>query len=147
MPPAKPKNRHGQPGKAEKRKPAGKGAKRPMPHFAPAPDALVRTFENAMKDFPMAERRKMFGYPAAFVNGNMFTGLHTTRMVLRLPADVAPAMPGAQPFEPLPGRSMTGWYVIPPRILASPGELNGWLEKAFKFTRGLPAKAAARRKL
>ncbi|MBI5301218.1 MAG: hypothetical protein HY868_03705 [Chloroflexi bacterium] len=49
-------------------------AKKPMPKFTKSPDELVKRFENALKDFPMAATRKMFGYPAAFVNGNMFIG-------------------------------------------------------------------------
>ena len=31
------------------------------------------------------EKRKMFGYPCRFVNGNLFMGLHNNNMILRLP--------------------------------------------------------------
>ncbi len=58
--------------------------KRAMPAFTKAPEGMVEKFERAMKDFPMVTQRKMFGYPAAFVNGNMFAGLFQQEMFLRL---------------------------------------------------------------
>ena len=37
--------------------------------FVNAPDALVRPFQNAIKDFPVSQQRLTFGFPAAYVNG------------------------------------------------------------------------------
>lgn len=112
-----------------------------MPHFGKSPEALVRTFENAMKDFPMVQQRKMFGFPAAFINGNMFVGLFNDRMMLRLsPADAA-KLGDAIPFEIMPGRAMKGWFEIPQMILKSPRELSAWMQKAMEVTKTLPAKA------
>jgi hypothetical protein len=39
-----------------------------------SPDALVEKFSQIVPPDPRVERRKMFGYPAAFVGGNMFIG-------------------------------------------------------------------------
>ena len=39
-----------------------------------SPPALIETFDAVLPGAP-AERRLMFGYPAAFVNGNMFMSL------------------------------------------------------------------------
>ena len=52
----------------------------------------------------------MFGYPAAFVHGNMFAGLHENRLVLCLEEAAAGAAKrsGAHDFEPTPGRTMKG---------------------------------------
>ncbi len=111
-----------------------------MPHFGKAPEALVRTFENAMKDFSMAQQRLTFGYPAAYINGNMFAGLHNDKMILRLSPEDAAKLQGAKPFEPMPGRPMKGWVVVPRAVLDSASELNAWMEKALEFTRGLPKK-------
>jgi TfoX/Sxy family transcriptional regulator of competence genes len=121
--------------KAKSQKP-----KRAMPKFTKASEENVRLFESAMKDFPMAKQRKTFGYPSAFVNGNMFAGLHNDKMILRLSPEDAAQMPEAKPFEPIPGRPMKGWVVVPPRILNSARELNAWMEKAFEFTRAMPSK-------
>lgn len=114
--------------------------KRAMPHFGKPPEALARTFENALKDFPMAQPRKMMGFPSATINGNMFAGLFNDKMILRLSEPDAAAMPGAKPFEPMPGRAMRGWVVVPPRILNSARELSAWMEKAFGYARTLPKK-------
>ena len=45
---------------------------------------LIDLFESVMPG-PPAVQRKMFGYPAGFVNGNMFMGLFQESMILRLP--------------------------------------------------------------
>ena len=136
-------------GKAKNGKDKARGVKlnarrasRPMPHFGKPPEALVRTFEGALKDFPMAGRRLTFGSPSAMIDGKMFAGLHNDKMILRLSEQDAAAMPGGKPFEPMPGRAMRGWVVVAPRILGSPRELNAWMEKAMKWTRGMPAKKA-----
>lgn len=111
-----------------------------MPHFGKSPEPLVRTFENAMKDFPMAQQRKMFGFPAAFINGNMFAGLFNDKMTLRLSPDASASLKGAIPFEIMPGRAMKGWFEVPQKILKSPKELNAWMEKALRFTKTMPEK-------
>ena len=36
-----------------------------------APAALIDLFGASLPDDPRIERRQMFGYPAAFVNGNL----------------------------------------------------------------------------
>lgn len=49
-----------------------------------APRELIKTFEDALATVPGAQMRKMFGYPAAFVNGQMFTGVFQDRVFVRL---------------------------------------------------------------
>ncbi len=114
--------------------------KRAMPHFGKAPDALVRTFENAMMDFPMAQQRKAFGFPAAFINGNMFAGLFNDKMIVRLTPEDAAKLQYARQFEPMPGRPMRGWVVVPSAVLDSASELNAWMGKAMVYAKTLPAK-------
>jgi len=48
---------------------------------------LVDLFVAVLPDQPNVERRQMFGYPCAFVNGNMFTGLHQGSLIVRLIPD------------------------------------------------------------
>ncbi len=115
-----------------------------MPKWRPAPDQLKQVFEKAIQSFPEAEPRKVFGYPAAVVNGHMFAGLHQEDMILRLgEADRAQLLkcPGAKLFEPMPGRPMREYVVVPPAILKSATQLNDWIEKALSYTRSLPPKA------
>ena len=48
-----------------------------MPHgpeWEKAPADLAERFTTTVSAMPGAQVRKMFGYPAGFVNGQMFTG-------------------------------------------------------------------------
>ena len=119
---------------------------RPTMKWKPAPPGLVRTFQEAVQDLPGAEIRKMFGYPAAFVNGNMLGGLFQDTMMLRLsPNDLADARDrtGAKPFEPMKGRVMREYIVVPEEIVESRAEIGSWLRKSLAYTKSLPAKAPA----
>lgn len=114
-----------------------------MPSFAKSPPELVERFSAVVDGLPDTERRQMFGYPSLFVGGNLVTGLHQANWFVRLAeahrAELL-AMPGAGPFEPMPGRPMGGYVVLPPSILADDEALYGWVERAIEFGRGLPPK-------
>jgi len=119
------------------------------PRWRPAPDELKSVFEKALQAFPEAEPRKVFGYPAAVINGHMFAGLHQDAMILRLAeADRAKLLKrsGARTFKPMPGRPMREYVVAPPAIVNSEKQLNDWLGKALAYTRSLPPKAPKTRK-
>ena len=94
----------------------------------------------------------MFGYPAAFVNGNMATALHQDEWMLRLGEEdrALLAAQGARAFEPMPGRPMREYVVLPKALLRDRRALAGWVRRAVGFTAALPAKRpkpkAARRK-
>ena len=55
-----------------------------MPKFEKSSPELVARFDAAAARFPEAERRKMFGYPALFVGGNLVTGLFAQSWMIRL---------------------------------------------------------------
>ena len=100
----------------------------------------------------MAKRlwaRKMFGFPAAFVNGNMFMGLHQEDMVLRLPEEARTELlktSGARIFEPMPGRPMKEYVVVPPSLLANQKKLASWVAKALDYGTALKPKAKSKTK-
>lgn len=89
----------------------------------------------------------MFGYPAAFANGHLFAGLHQADLMLRL-ADEARArllaLPGARHFEPLPGRRMRAYAVVPRSLHADRRALRRWMAQAFADALSLPPKRGAR---
>ncbi len=117
--------------------------KKPMPAFTKVPDELVQLFERALKDFPMAIQRKMFGYPCAFVNGNMFTGLFQDEMFLRLNDEDRAAIRkeyGTELFEPMPGRPMRQYVLVPRYVRNSPRLLRTWLTKSMEYAKSLPPK-------
>ena len=76
--------------------------------FSRADAEQVANFERLASGVEGVERRKMFGYPAAFTNGHLFTGLFASDWFVRLPdADLAElTAAGGTPFEPMAGRRM-----------------------------------------
>ncbi len=112
-----------------------------------APPELVALFETVLSAEPRAERRAMFGYPAAFVNGNMLTGLHQDDWMVRLsePDRAALVARGGRPFEPMPGRPMREYVVLPPAVLRDRRALAGWIRRGLDYTAALPAKSAKKK--
>jgi TfoX/Sxy family transcriptional regulator of competence genes len=113
--------------------------KREMPKFTKAPQALVALFGGAVAGLPDVEARTMFGYPAAFVNGNMFACLFRSSMMLRL-SEKERRESGAKQFEPMPGRPMREYVEVPGEVLGSPKLLDAWLRKGHAYAASLPAK-------
>jgi hypothetical protein len=112
--------------------------------------ALVDRFHGALPEHPAAERRKMFGYPACFVNGHFFTGLHEDRIVIRLPGDIRSGIPelaDAATFDPMgTGKGMKDWYQIPPAVVADDDRLADLLASAIEEVARLPPKEPKPRK-
>jgi hypothetical protein len=117
-------------------------AERKTPSFDKSPPELVDRFAAVMDGFPEAERRKMFGYPAAFVGGNMATGLFADKWVVRLPDDeIEPAKArGAGAFEPMPGKPMKAFVVIPAGDVADDAAVTAWVERGLALARSMPSK-------
>lgn len=117
-----------------------------MPKFVKSSAVAVERFEAALArlDAPDVTRRPMFGYKCAWVGGNMVTGLFADDWWVRLSEadrDALLALPGAHPFEPMPGRAMGRYVVLPDDVVAAGGpELDTWLTKALDVTRALPPK-------
>lgn len=114
-----------------------------MKKWKPAPREAVAAFDVATSGLPGVEPRKMFGYSCVFARGNMFSGLHEAGMVLRL-ADEHRAeflrLKGAEQFEPMPGRVMREYVVVPRVLLNAPEKLRAWVEKSLAYVSSLPAK-------
>ncbi len=109
--------------------------------FRKSPQELIDAFDAVMPGAP-AVKRPMFGYPCGFVNGNMFTGLFADKMFVRLPEDSRAELMGigGTTFEPMPGRPMRDYAVIPQTIVAKPAELKAWVAKALRYGASIPAK-------
>jgi TfoX/Sxy family transcriptional regulator of competence genes len=108
-----------------------------------SPQALVELFDRALPPSRTVERRRMFGYPAAFANGHLFAGLHQEDFILRLPEPArerAKREHGARPFEPVPGRQMREYVVLPEALLQDRATLAAWLARSMRYVRSLPPK-------
>jgi len=77
-----------------------------------APPELVKTFEEVLGTIPGAQQRKMFGYPAAFVNGHMFAGVFQASLFVRLAEKES--------------------------IVESEAKLTAWLSRASRYVASLP---------
>lgn len=113
-----------------------------MPAFKPVPPELAERFESCLPKDDLVQRRKMFGCPCAFVNGNMFAGLHEDRVVLRLASDERERtlqQGKAKPFEVM-GRTMREYVVLPSPMQLDAEEVASWISKAFAYGRALPPK-------
>lgn len=126
--------------------------------FSKSPPELIEAFE-ALKPGPPAQSRKMFGYPACFVGGNMFMSLFRDRMVLRLPEEARGELVklGAGAFEPMPGRVMRDYVALPLALVARRTVVAPWVAKSLAYASLLapkkpksktagPAKPRARRR-
>lgn len=116
--------------------------KRAMPKFTPTPGSLKTRFAEIMEIFPEAEPRKMFGYPAAFIQDQMSFGTFGDALMMRLSEDDRAKflkLPDAKLFEPMPGRPMREYVQVPKQMMESQ-ELNKWLSKSLAYTASLPPK-------
>jgi len=107
-----------------------------------APPELVDFITYRMKDVK-SDYRKMFGYPAYFINGNMFVGVFADKLFLRLSdvdiAKITELCKDVSPFEPMKGRPMKG-YVFLPKSVYSDSIFDDWLKRSIKFVSSLPPK-------
>ncbi|MFN0125898.1 MAG: TfoX/Sxy family protein [Verrucomicrobiales bacterium] len=108
-----------------------------------SPQALIERFGAALPAHPDLVRKPMFGYPAAFANGNMVCGLFEDSVVVRLGTDGAAeavAQGKAIQFAPMPGRTMSGYVLVPAAEAEHLDSLAPWLQRALNYTLTLPAK-------
>jgi TfoX/Sxy family transcriptional regulator of competence genes len=108
-----------------------------------APAELVEFIMEKMKD-KKCDYRKMFGYPAFFVNGNMFVGVHGDTLFLRLSeadmAEIIKDCPEVSAFEPMPGRAMKGYVVLPKSVYSDDKLFAEYLDKSINYVSTLPPK-------
>src|SRR6267378_2365897 len=112
-----------------------------------SPQELMDLFAHVMPG-PPAVQRKMFGYPAGFINGNMFMGLFQDDMILRLSENLREEflnVDGAKIFEPMPGRPMREYIAVPPRVMTNKKELASWVSRALEYGASLKPKSQTKK--
>jgi TfoX/Sxy family transcriptional regulator of competence genes len=99
-------------------------------------------FTALLPDDPALSTRPMFGNLAAFVNGNMFTGLFGEDLFVRVPDSDREQLiqQGGADFAPMPGRGMKGYVNLPPGWAERPDATRTWMGRSLEFARALPAK-------
>jgi TfoX/Sxy family transcriptional regulator of competence genes len=112
-----------------------------------SPETLVQRFSEIVPHDPRVERRKMFGYPAAFVAGNLFMGLHQEALILRLSEKDRTSflkIDGASVFEPMPGRPMREYVVVPSSMLNGVASLAKWIRRSLDYASSIPPRRAGK---
>lgn len=110
----------------------------------PKPSEMAKQrFSALVPDEPAIALKPMFGNLAAFVNGNMFSGLFGEGLFVRLPDDEAEAVikKGGKPFEPVAGHRMGGYVMVPADWQTRPEGVKPLIGRALTLTRAMPAKA------
>ena len=116
-----------------------------MPKFTKTSPEMIERFNAVLEQHaaPDVLIKPMFGYRCAWINGNMATGLFADEWWVRVSEpdrDDLLELQGAHPFEPMPGRSMGRYVVLPSDIAADGAGGDLWLDKALGFTRSMPPK-------
>jgi hypothetical protein len=118
---------------------------RETPKFVRSSPELVARYEAVLGRHaaPDIIRRQMFGYPCAWIAGNMLSGLFAEDWWVHVSEpdrEALLALPGAHPLEVMPGKAMARYVVMPPDIAADDRAVDAWLGRAIAFTRSLPPK-------
>jgi TfoX/Sxy family transcriptional regulator of competence genes len=85
----------------------------------------------------------MFGNISAFVNGNMFFGLFGDDLFLRLSGEDRSELlksKGASVLEPMKGKPMKDYVVIPKTWRERPETVRAWISKSLGWSSKLPPK-------
>jgi TfoX/Sxy family transcriptional regulator of competence genes len=118
----------------------GKGSAMPP---IPKPDEQSKEwFRTVVPEDPRVSVKPMFGNLSAFVNGNMFMGLFGPDLFVRLPDHDRSTVEkdGGRPFEPMPGRPMTGYVILPDAWRKDAKKLGKWVGRSLDWASALPAK-------
>jgi TfoX/Sxy family transcriptional regulator of competence genes len=111
----------------------------------PKPSEQAKSaFQKLVPSDPAVSTRPMFGNLSAFVNGNMFCGLFGEDLFVRVSeGDQAKIRKqGGKAFEPMPGRAMTGYVVVPLGWQKKPDATRSWIVAALSWSKALPPKGS-----
>lgn len=106
-----------------------------------SPD-LIAAFEKAKPTDTSVRSRPMFGYPALFVDGTCSPARTGTGLSSALGTTARSRAKAAQTFEPMPGRPMQDYVVVPEAIAKSPAKVRAWIDHAHAYAQTLPTKKA-----
>jgi TfoX/Sxy family transcriptional regulator of competence genes len=99
-------------------------------------------FVSIVPDHPAVSIRPMFGQLSAFVNGNMFMGIFGEDVLVRLPEEDREKVLGAggRVFEPMPGRPMREYVVLPDDWRDDSKRVREWAARSLDHADELPPK-------
>ena len=110
-------------------------------------ERVEQIFDKIVSGMDGIQLRKTFGYPSAYVNGNMFAGVHGEQIVMKVTDAVREellASGKAKIFSPMPGRTMKQYAAFSGGLLDNTKLLKDSVEQALKYTSSLPKKSKAK---
>ena len=103
----------------------------------------AQRLEAIVKPFA-CQKKPMFGHEVYWIDGNMFAGVFESSIWIRLsPPDQGEFLgkyKGAKQFEPMAGRPMKDYVVVPELVLDDKTAIGEWMKRAYDFTAAMPAK-------
>jgi len=113
----------------------------------PSPEAAT-VLDNALAGSG-AVRCVMFSCPSYSIGGNLFAGVFGESVFLRLSDTDRAAIisEGGRPFEPLEGRTLRMYALLPPSVVADGETLSSWLGRSMDFVKGLPKRPRKRSRI
>ena len=106
-------------------------------------EKMIEFFDSILPGSSKVVRKKMFGCSVGFINGNMFMGLHSDGIILRLGEGEREnfiKQYNAKIFEPMPRRKMREYIVVPEKLLKNVTTLKTWCEKSYEYASKLKPK-------
>jgi hypothetical protein len=110
----------------------------------PFSEALADRVRDTIAREPGVMEKRMFGGLAFLYRGNLLVGVHGDSLIARLgveEAAIALKEPDVRMFD-LTGVAMKGWVFVDAEGIDSDASLRGWVDRAMRFVRTLPPKAA-----
>ena len=112
-------------------------------NITPPDEDSKEFFRSILPDNPRITIRPMFGNISAFVNGNMFAGLFGNDLFVRLSEESRKELlekKGASLLEPMKGRPMKEYVVIPKAWRNQHETVRIWVIRSLDWTNKLPPK-------
>ncbi len=114
-----------------------------------ASDDLKAFLAEKMKPYNCT-MKKMFGSECYFINNNMFIGVHQACIFMRVSTEDREEALNSDDevmlFEPMKGRAMKEYIMLPEQIFADSIEFKKYLSKSLKYVESLPPKIPKKRK-
>ena len=112
-------------------------------------EELSQFLEEKIASFNVKKRR-MFGCPAYFVNDNLLAGVFQDNLFMRLSEadriEIHSRYDEAVPFEPVKGRIMKEYVVLPDTLYNNHEKFQEWLNRSYQFVSSLPVKKSKQKK-
>ena len=105
-------------------------------------EALAERIRRRLARRRNVEEKKLFGCACFLLGGNVLVGVWKDSLIARVGPDGyedALLELYVREFD-ITGRPMKGWVVVGPEGVEDDDQLAGWIGRAVKFVRSLPAK-------